>query len=94
MVTQYLSLASSLLAQAKEPKTGFDQLTPLNQLRVIVGLFVVVVLGIVIFLVIKAGAHMMKGFSAAARRLPPESRPIETDWAAHPLDEPEDRSDG
>lgn len=89
MVTQCILSAGSLLAQAEESTTGFEQLTPLNQLRVIVGLFVVVVLGIVIFLVIKAGSHMMKGYSAAARRLPPDSRPDEMDWAANPLEQTE-----
>ena len=64
-----------------------EQLSPLNQIRVFTGLFTVIVLGLVIFLVIKAGAHMWRGVSAAANRLPVESVPSRDDWADKPLNE-------
>ena len=73
--------------------TLIERLSPLNQLRVIVGLFAVVILGIVIFIVIKAGAHMAKGFSAAANRLSGNSLPDEHDWTNRPLIEAPDDDD-
>ncbi len=64
-----------------------EQLTPINQLRVIMGLFVVLFLGLFLFLVIKAGSHMVKGISAPANRLPVNTLPPEDDWAKRPLNE-------
>ena len=82
-----------LWAAAERPQTLLEKLTPLNQIRVIVGLAAVLVLGLVIFLVIKAGSHMVKGLSAAANRLPSSSLPEEDDWASKPLNkQPEDES--
>lgn len=72
-------------ADAERPRTMLEQLSPQNQLRVILGLFAVVILGVVIFMVIKAGAHMFRGFSAAANRLPHDTTPDEHDWAERPL---------
>ena len=72
---------------AERQKTLIEQLSPIDQIRVIVGLFVVIVLGVVIFMVIKAGSHMVKGFAAAANRLPSVSQPDEDDWARKPLNE-------
>jgi len=65
-----------------------QQLSPINQIRVFTGLFTVIILGLVIFLVIKAGAHMWRGLSAAANRLPSDSVPGRDDWADKPLNEP------
>ena len=76
-----------LLAQAEKPKRMLQQLTPINQLRVIMGLFVVLFLGLFLFLVIKAGSHMVKGISAPANRLPSSTLPPEDDWAKRPLNE-------
>jgi len=76
-----------LLAQVEEQKTMLQQLTPINQLRVIMGLFVVVILGVFLYIVIKAGSHMVKGFSAAADRLPASTLPPDDDWAKQPLNE-------
>ena len=76
-----------VLAQATESMTMLEQLSPFNQIRVFTGLFVVLVLGLVMFLVIKAGAHMAKGFGAAAKRLPTESRVDQDDWANKPLND-------
>ena len=70
-----------------------QQLSEFNQIRVIVGLFTVVVLGLVIFIVIKAGSHMAKGFSAAADRLPSESSPNVDDWASKPLNPPDESAE-
>lgn len=74
-------------------QTMIEQLTPLDQIRVVVGLFVIVVLGLVIFIVIKAGSHMAKGFSAAANRLSPTTTPNEDDWASKPLNDPVESGD-
>lgn len=74
-------------AQPERRSTLLEELSPLNQLRVIVGLFTVVILGLVIFIVIKAGSHMFRGFSAAAKRLPGDSIPNEDDWTNRPLNE-------
>ena len=77
-----------LLAEAEsQPQTMMEQLTPINQIRVIVGLVTVIVLGLVLFLVIKAGSHMVKGMSAAAKRLPESSLPDTDDWADKPLNQ-------
>ena len=72
---------------AEQSQTLMERLSPLNQIRVVTGLFVVLVLGLFLFLVIKAGSHMVKGFSAAANRLPSDSTPQEDDWAKKPLNE-------
>lgn len=78
-----------LFAEAtSRPTTLIEQLSPLNQLRVIVGLFAVIILGFVIFLFIKAGSHMVKGLSAAANRLPSQSKVDDDDWANEPLNRP------
>jgi hypothetical protein len=74
-------------AAIQRPMTLIERLSPLNQIRVIVGLFVVIVLGIVIFIVIKAGSHMVSGLSAAANRLPSSSVPKDDDWANKPLNQ-------
>lgn len=79
-----------LLAEAARQPTLIERLSPLNQIRVIVGLGAVLVLGLVIFLVIKAGSHMVKGLSAAANRLPSSSLPAEDDWARKPLNQQPD----
>lgn len=77
-----------VLAQAADsPQTMLQRLSPLNQLRVIMGLFVVVMLGLVLFIVIKAGAHMVQGMSAPADRLRGDSLPAQDDWASKPLNE-------
>ncbi len=73
---------TSLVAQGE---TLFQRLSPMNGLRVTMGLIVVLVLGVVLLMVIKAGAHMARGFSAAAKRLPENSLPNEDDWADRPL---------
>ncbi len=75
------------VSSGAEAAPAVKQLSPINQLRVTVGLFVVVVLGLVIFIVIKAGAHMFKGYAAAADRLPHDTVPSEDDWASKPLNE-------
>ena len=62
-----------------------QQLGPLDQLRIIVGLVAILVLGLVLFMIIKAGSHMVRGLSAAANRLPANSLPNEDDWANTPL---------
>ncbi len=72
-------------ADASEPGMLIERLSPLNQIRVFTGLFTVVVLGVVIFIVIKAGAHMARGLAAAANRLPHDSSPKQDDWADTPL---------
>lgn len=74
-------------------QTMMEQLTPLDQIRVVVGLFTIIVLGLVIFIVIKAGSHMAKGFSAAANRLSPTTTPNEDDWASKPLNDPVESGD-
>ena len=79
-----------LLAQSE---TLFDRLGPLNRLRVIMGLVVVLILGVVIFIVIRAGAHMWLGYSAAANRLAKRSLPDEDDWANRPLNSPAEQDD-
>lgn len=79
------SLAYTLVAQAEGPLV--ERLSPFDQIRVIMGLFVVVILGVVLFIVIKAGAHMAKGMSAPANRLRSDSSPPEDDWARKPLNE-------
>lgn len=84
MQTQPLIMAA--LALFAQSETLFEQLSPLNRLRVLMGLVLVLVLGVVIFMVIRAGAHMVRGFSAAARRLPKTSLPDPDDWARRPLD--------
>lgn len=82
-------VSNVLLAQvSQQPKTLLERLSPINRLRAIAGLLVVLILGLVIFLVIKAGSHMFKGFSAAANRLPHDSLPKDDDWAVKPLNEP------
>ena len=81
---------ASLLAQSE---TLFERLGPLNRLRVIAGLIVVLILGVVIFMVIRAGAHMVRGLSAAAQRLPKTSLPDEDDWAKRPLNSRADHDD-
>ena len=87
-----LNFYSVLLAEVEAPVRKWEGLTPVNQLRVIMGLFVVVILGIFLFLVIKAGSHMVKGLSAPANRLRSNrlrsnSTPQEDDWAQKPLNE-------
>ena len=78
-----------VLAEVTETATPFFyRLPPIDQIRVLVGLMAVVVLGLVIYMVIKAGSHMVRGFSAAAKRLPTDSLPREDDWADKPLNEP------
>ena len=89
---------SVLLAETAAPATLLERLSPVNQLRVIMGLFVIVILGVVLFIVIKAGAHMVQGMSAAANRLRSDSAPAEDDWASKPLNEsyrqsPDERND-
>jgi len=76
-----------------QSETLFDQLGPLNRLRVIMGLVVVIILGVVIFMVIRAGAHMALGCSAAAKRLAKSSLPDEDDWANRPLKSPMEHHD-
>ena len=85
-----VATAASLLAQSE---TLFDRLSPLNGLRVIMGLVVVLILGGVIFMVIRAGAHMLLGYAAAAKRLPRTSLPDENDWANRPLNSPTEQDD-
>lgn len=80
-------------AQADSPQTLLQRLTPLNQLRVIMGLFVVIILGAFLFIVIKAGAHMVQGMSAPANRLKSNSLPSEDDWTNQPLNELPDDDD-
>lgn len=82
-----ISQAGDEVVGTEESTSVLERLTPLNQIRVIVGLFTVVVLGLVLFIVIKAGSHMVKGFSAAANRLPADSSPRENDWAEKPLNQ-------
>ncbi len=82
--------AASLLAQSE---TLFDQLSPLNRLRVVMGLVVVLILGVVIFIVIRAGAHLWLGYSAAAKRLAKTSLPDEDDWVNRPLNSPAEQDD-
>ena len=91
MVTPEYSLLI-LFAEVTETATPFFyRLTPFDQIRALVGLMAVLVLGLVIYMVIKAGSHMVRGFSAAARRLPADSLPREDDWATKPLNvEPSD----
>lgn len=89
-----VEFCSVLLAQAEAPVSRWDGLTPVNQLRVIMGIFVVVILGIFLFIVIKAGSHMVKGFSAPANRLRTDSLPKEDDWAQKPLNELPDDFNG
>ena len=93
-MVDWFTLPYAPIAQATEAaeqsQTLIERLSPLNQIRVITGLFVVIVLGLFLFLVIKAGSHMVKGFSAAANRLPSDSAPQEDDWAKKPLNEPAD----
>lgn len=87
------NVALLVLGQAPETASDaasapvLDQLSPLNQLRVIMGLFVVIILGIFLFIVVKAGAHMVKGLSAPANRLRSDSAPPVDDWARKPLNE-------
>ena len=91
MVTwQTLERLPLLFADVEQQQTLIQRLSPLNQIRVIVGLGTVLVLGVVLFLVIKAGSHMVKGFSAAANRLPSSSLPDQDDWADKPLNKPPD----
>lgn len=71
----------------EESSTLIEQLSPMNQIRIFMGLFTIAVLGVVIFIVIKAGSHMVKGFSAAANRLPAKTLPNEDDWATKPLND-------
>ena len=80
-----LLLADVVPASDATADAPLKQLTPIDQIRVIVGLFVIIVLGVVLFIVIKAGSHMVKGLSAAANRLPQETVPNEDDWASKPL---------
>jgi len=93
VICRALLCCAVLFAQAERELTLLEQLTPLNQLRVIVGLFVVLILGLVIFIVIKAGTHMLTGLSAAANRLPSDSLPEEDDWVSRPLNEPFDKDE-
>lgn len=72
----------------QETRQPFDRLSPLDQVRVITGLFTILILGLVIFIVIKAGSHMVQGMSAAANRLPADSSPHRDDWANKPLNDP------
>ena len=87
--------AEEVAEQAVESGTLLERLSPLDQIRVFTGLFTVIILGIVIFIVIKAGSHMVKGISAAANRLPSDSAPRLDDWADKPLNRPagDDRYD-
>ena len=70
----------SAVAGTGEPGMLIERLSPLNQIRVFTGLFTVIVLGVVIFIVIKAGAHMARGLAAAANRLPHDSSPKQDDF--------------
>ena len=83
------SLAQAVvIAQAATDKTPpFQRLSPINQLRYVMGLFVIIILGIFLFIVIKAGSHMVRGMSAKANRLPHSSLPNEDDWAKKALNE-------
>ena len=87
IAAQCLAWIPTLLSEAEPAGTMLQRLTPLNQLRVIMGLFVVVMLGIFLFIVIKAGSHMVKGMSAPANRLRADSSPAQDDWARSPLNE-------
>ena len=85
LATLYVLWGPAMLAESEPGGMMLERLSPLNQLRVIMGLFVVVILGIFLFIVVKAGSHMVKGMSAPANRLRSESPLAEDDWAKKPL---------
>lgn len=91
MRVDQLFAVAPLFAQAAEAveETGppIRDLSPEDQLRVIMGLFVIIFLGIFLYLIIKAGSHMVRGMSAPANRLPPNSLPADDDWTKKPLNE-------
>ena len=87
LMGQYVASLPTLIGEAESTDIMLQRLSPLNQLRVIMGLFAVVILGLVLYIVIKAGSHMVKGMSAPANRLRTDSLPAADDWARKPLNE-------
>lgn len=81
MVTRVIEHWGIQSLLAAEGASIWNRLTPLDRLRVTVGLIVVLILGMFIMLIVKAGSHMAKGFAAAANRLPKSSVPDVDDWA-------------
>ena len=58
-----MDIFAVIVAVLAQGDTLLQRLSPLNRLRVTTGLVLVLILGVVMILIIKAGAHMVHGLS-------------------------------